>query len=247
MFAGCAHGRADAASRPKTRSPSPIACAKALEKSLLFPGLGQLAEKQYVKAAVFAAAEIFCLAQVVIHIGKGNEAYRNYRDAVDAAAAVEWRLQTEKYDRRRNTAILAGAGVWVLNMIDIFVFAKKKYGRNAVVAFHPYYNHENQAFGAGLRCIVFSLLFLAACNDRLFDNPNDPDAETRAYEILSTMQVVGIVPVDLTFSGNALWAVDAQSRILSLNYSSGALIRELDFPAAGGRHRLRRQRPLAEH
>lgn len=124
---------------------------KALEKSLLFPGLGQLAEKQYVKAAVFASAEIFCLAQVVIHIGKGSEAYHNYRDAKDTAAAVEWRLQTEKYDRRRNTAILASAGVWVLNMIDIFVFAKKKYGRKAAVAFHPYYNHENQAFGSGIR------------------------------------------------------------------------------------------------
>ena len=125
---------------------------KVLEKSLVFPGLGQLAEKQYVKAAVFASAEIFCLAQVVVQMGMGNEAYRNYRDAKDALAAAEWRLQTEKYDRRRNTAILAAAGVWVLNMIDIFVFAKKKYGRNAAVAFHPYYNHENQTFGAGLTC-----------------------------------------------------------------------------------------------
>jgi len=125
---------------------------KVLEKSLVFPGLGQLAEKQYVKAVVFASAEIFCLAQVVIHIGKGSEAYRKYRDAKDTTAAVAWRLQTEKYDRRRNTAILAGAGVWVLNMIDIFVFAKKKYGRKVAVAFHPYYNHENQTFGAGLTC-----------------------------------------------------------------------------------------------
>lgn len=129
--------------------PEPDRLRKALEKSLIFPGLGQLGEKQYVKAALFASAEIFCLVEVAINIGKGNETYRNYRDAKNAAAAVEWRQQTVKYDRRRNTAILAGAGVWVLNMIDIFVFAKKKYGRNAAVAFHPYYNHENQAFGAG--------------------------------------------------------------------------------------------------
>lgn len=83
--------------------------------------------------------------------------------------------------------------------------------------------------------IAFSLFSLAACNDRLFDNPNDPDAETRAYEILATLQVDGIAPVDLTFSGEALWVVDSLSRILALNYSSGALIRELDFPqpAAG--------------
>jgi hypothetical protein len=121
----------------------------ALEKSLLFPGLGQLGEKQYVKAALFASAEIFCLAQVFINAGKGNDAYWQYRDAKDVAAATEWRLQTERFDRRRNTAILAAAGVWVLNMIDIFIFAKKKYGRNRVVAFGPYYHHENQAIGAG--------------------------------------------------------------------------------------------------
>ncbi|HUU06049.1 MAG TPA: hypothetical protein VMZ49_09270 [Patescibacteria group bacterium] len=82
---------------------------------------------------------------------------------------------------------------------------------------------------------VFSLLCLSGCNDRLFDNPNDPEAETRAYEVLSTLQVDGIVPVDLTFSGDALWVVDSLSRVLALNYNSGALIRELDFeqPVAG--------------
>ena len=36
--------------------------------------------------------------------------------------------------------------------------------------------------------------------------------------------------MDITFSGDVLWVVDAQSRILAVNYNSGALIRELDFP-----------------
>lgn len=80
---------------------------------------------------------------------------------------------------------------------------------------------------------AFSLLCLAACNDRLFDNPYDPGAELRAYEILSTLQS-GIVPVDLTFSGDALWAVDAASRVVALNYTTGALIRELESPLAAG-------------
>jgi hypothetical protein len=135
----------------ENKNPEPDRLRKALGKSLLFPGLGQLAEKQYIKAAVFASAEIFFLARMVIHIGKGNEAYRNYRDAKDADAAAEWRRQTETLDRKRNIAILAGAGVWVANMIDIFIFAKKKYGRQAVVTFSPYYNHEKQTIGAGIR------------------------------------------------------------------------------------------------
>jgi len=82
---------------------------------------------------------------------------------------------------------------------------------------------------------VFSLVGLAACNDRLFDNPIDPDAETRAYEILSTLQVTGIAPLDLSFSGDLLWVVDVGSRVLALSYTSGAPVRELEFPqgAAG--------------
>jgi outer membrane protein assembly factor BamB len=89
---------------------------------------------------------------------------------------------------------------------------------------------------SALACaLIFSLIFLAGCNDRLFDNPFDPNAETQAYEILSTLQTTNIVPVDITFGGDVLWVVDAQSRILALNYNSGALVRELDFsqPVSG--------------
>jgi hypothetical protein len=124
---------------------------KALERSLLFPGLGQLGEKQYFKAALFGGVEIFCLAQVLIFMGKGNSAYDDYRNAGDSQAAVEFRGLTEKYDKQRNTAILAAAGVWVLNMIDILVYAKNKYGKKAFIGFQPYYNHENKTIGAGLR------------------------------------------------------------------------------------------------
>jgi hypothetical protein len=77
---------------------------------------------------------------------------------------------------------------------------------------------------------AFSLLCLAACNDRLFDNPYDPNAEARAYELLSTLQSGGIAPLDITFSGNALWAVDASSRAVAMNNNTGALIRELELP-----------------
>lgn len=138
--------------QPGKIQPSPKdSLRKALEKSLVFPGLGQLAEKQYVKAAVFASAEILCLVQIFIFRSKGNDAYEQYRAAVDFEAVVEFRRQTEKYDKRRNTAILAAAGVWVLNMIDIFVFAKKKYGKKLSVGFQPYYDHENKTIGVSMR------------------------------------------------------------------------------------------------
>lgn len=149
---------AAAIASPAQQSPAGAAAApvkdplrRALERSLLFPGLGQLGEKQYLKAALFAGAEIFCLVEVLVFMDKGNDAYRDYRDATDAAAVIEFRALTEQYDNRRNVAILAAAGVWLLNMIDIFVFAKKKYGKKAAVGFQPFIRHEHRAIGAGLR------------------------------------------------------------------------------------------------
>jgi len=69
---------------------------------------------------------------------------------------------------------------------------------------------------------------LASCKDRLFDNPLDPNGEKRAYEIMATIQTPGIVPLDLTFSEDSLWVVDTRYRVLSLNYNSGAVLRELE-------------------
>ncbi len=138
--------------RGEEKPPEEPRLRKALERSLLFPGLGQLYEKQYAKAVLFAALEVFCLSLVVVNARSGNAAYRNYRDAVDSGAAVAWRLETERCDRRRNTALLGAAGVWVLNMVDIFVFTKKKYGRERSLAIRPFYYHETQTFGASVTC-----------------------------------------------------------------------------------------------
>lgn len=138
--------------RGEEKKPEDARLRQALERSLLFPGLGQLYEKQYAKAALFAAAEVFCLAQVVISARAGNDAYRRYRAAADNDAATAWRRETERCDRRRNTAIMGAAGVWALNMVDMLVFAKKKYGRERSLAFHPFYHHETQAYGAGVTC-----------------------------------------------------------------------------------------------
>ena len=138
--------------RGEEKAPEDARLRKALKMSLLFPGLGQLGEKQYAKAVLFSAAEVFCLVQAVANARRGNSAYWKYRTAATAGDAVEWRSETERLDRRRNTAILAAAGVWVLNMVDIFVHAKKKYGREKSLAFHPFYHHESQAYGAGVTC-----------------------------------------------------------------------------------------------
>lgn len=125
---------------------------QALAASLLFPGLGQLREKQILKAALFASAEAACLVLVALHAHRGQAAYRNYREAGSVEAAVLWRRETERHDRRRNAAIAAAAGVWALNLADILRTVKKRTGRRRALAFHPVADPESHAYGVGVSC-----------------------------------------------------------------------------------------------
>ena len=100
---------------------------KVLTKSLLYPGLGQLYEKQYVKGVLFLTAETFCVIAAIINNYNGNRYYDKYRGADNSDDVVRWRERTETYDKRRNLFILTGVAVWVVNMIDIYIYTKKKY------------------------------------------------------------------------------------------------------------------------
>ena len=97
-----------------------------LHKSLLFPGWGQMAEKRYVEGVLFLSAEIFALYKVFSYNHKGNRAYSQYKDATSVDDAVHFRQNTENYDKKRNQYLLVAAGVWVINLIDIYFIMKNK-------------------------------------------------------------------------------------------------------------------------
>ena len=97
-----------------------------LEKSLLFPGWGQFAEKRYFEGAAFLGAEIFCLAEALANNRRGNESYATYQAASSMDEAVGARALVEKYDTRRNQFLLAAAVVWAANLLDIFLIVKSK-------------------------------------------------------------------------------------------------------------------------
>jgi hypothetical protein len=99
---------------------------KSLHKSLLFPGWGQLSEKRYVEGIVFLSAELFTLYKVFSYNHKGNNAYAQYKDAGSVADAVHNRQITEDYDKKRNQYLLVAAGIWVINLIDIYFIMKDK-------------------------------------------------------------------------------------------------------------------------
>lgn len=75
--------------------------------------------------------------------------------------------------------------------------------------------------------IVFSIT--SGCKERLFNNPYDPDKNDRGYEIESTLNIEnGLIPGDLSFSGDSLWLVNGNSTLYSINYNSGNIIRSLE-------------------
>lgn len=98
----------------------------ALVRSLLFPGLGQFHEKKVLKGVLFCAAEAACIVLAVTANRRGNDHYRQYQAATLPEEAARLRRLTETYDRRRNTWMLVGAGVWALNLLDIHLTMKHK-------------------------------------------------------------------------------------------------------------------------
>lgn len=115
---------------------------RALEKSLLFPGWGQLHERQYLKGSIFVTAEVIMIAGMVINNNKGNDSYLNYRLAENSGDAVLWREETEKFDKRRNLFILAGVGIWIANMVDIYIFKSKRKKKRIKISFIRGKNNE---------------------------------------------------------------------------------------------------------
>lgn len=98
---------------------------RALEKSLIFPGWGQIHEKKYFKGVVFITAELIAITSAVISNRLGNKNYNKYRSAVTESDALHFRKETERFDRERNLYIAAGIGIWIINMVDIYFFKKK--------------------------------------------------------------------------------------------------------------------------
>ena len=105
--------------------PSPVKFTS-LHKSLLVPGWGQLAEKRYVEGIFFLSAELFALYKVFVNNRKGNQYYDQYKEADNGDDAVKFRELTEEYDTKRNQYFLVAAGIWAVNLIDIYFIVKYK-------------------------------------------------------------------------------------------------------------------------
>lgn len=115
---------------------------RALEKSLIFPGLGQLHEKKYLKGVIFITAELIAITGAILNNRQGNKNYNKYRSSLTESDALFFRKETERFDRSRNLFIAAGIGVWMINMLDIYVIKKKRGKKSIEVSLEKGINNE---------------------------------------------------------------------------------------------------------
>jgi len=126
---------------PKDEKPEKPAFGS-LQKSLLVPGWGQLAEKRYFEAAIFFGAEIFCLSRIFSYNHKADTYYDSYKKSDNMEDAVKYRGLTEKNDAKRNQYMLAALGVWAVNLADIYVIVRGKQSKRNGLRFWLDYGQE---------------------------------------------------------------------------------------------------------
>ena len=119
-----------------------ITDSRALEKSLIFPGLGQIHEKKYLKGVVFITAELIAITGAILSNRQGNINYNKYRSSLTENDALFFRKETERFDRSRNLFIAAGIGVWMINMLDIYILKKKMEKKSIEVSLKKGINNE---------------------------------------------------------------------------------------------------------
>lgn len=79
--------------------------------------------------------------------------------------------------------------------------------------------------------LVFSLLSFQGCQDRLFDNPFDPQAGKILLEVVNTIFTSALIPQGLCWDGSTLWNVDYYTNTLfCLNRLNGNQVRALTSP-----------------
>jgi len=114
----------------KTKVKNPI---MAVTTSAILPGAGQIYNGKYWKVPFIYGA----LATSYYYIGKNNLLYQTYRnDLINLDLDSTYHTTTGIYDleqltqnrdifrRKRDLAVLAGAAIWILNVIDAYVDAE---------------------------------------------------------------------------------------------------------------------------
>lgn len=92
------------------------------------PGVYQLKSKKFVKGSLLFSVFTAAVVGAVIENKRGNDLYEQYLASQDVEEIVALRKQTEKKFQNRNYYIAGALGIWLLHLLDLKFFNKKKGG-----------------------------------------------------------------------------------------------------------------------
>lgn len=92
-------------------------------RSVIFPGWGQIYNKEKPKGYIIGASSLLCITSSYLMYDKANESYKKYDNLGVKNSSLYFDYE-DQYNRARYLAYF-GVGIWVYSIIDAYINAKK--------------------------------------------------------------------------------------------------------------------------
>jgi hypothetical protein len=92
------------------------------------PGAYQLKSKKFIKGSILFCTFATAVVGAIIENKRGNDLYVQYLASQDVDEIVKLRKQTEEKFKNRNYYLAGTFGIWLLHLLDLKFFNKKKGG-----------------------------------------------------------------------------------------------------------------------
>ena len=94
----------------------------------IIPGIYQLKSGDVVKGGLLLGSFAGCITGAILENNRGNDYYGKYLDSINVEEIVKLRQNTESSFKKRNYYMAGVLGVWLIHLLDLTFFSKKKYG-----------------------------------------------------------------------------------------------------------------------
>lgn len=95
-------------------------------QSLFIPGWGQYSQGYRLKGVIFATVAATAAIMAIYYNDQAGETYDRYQSSTDIEEIRAMRKKTERYDVRRNKAIIGYCFTYGINLVDIYYFSTKE-------------------------------------------------------------------------------------------------------------------------
>lgn len=118
---------------------------KALLRSMIVPGWGQMYKQQKGKGVTILCAEAVAVAGIFVC----HNQYNNYRDKAIAEHSSKLRQEymdkSDTWGNFRNGFIIGASAIYVYNIVDVLTSKGRKGDKTKKVSLNPYWDMDNNA------------------------------------------------------------------------------------------------------